>query len=114
GGEQVAEATGDLHAEAVGAARAADEVPLVGEGPYQVVGSGQRDVAPLRDLLGVEPFRAVPDLFEDPERARDALDQIGRPPRQHLNRSPAATCAVTATLRRPDGADRPSVPALSF
>ena len=114
-GQQVTEPAGDLHAEPVLAVRSPDEIPLVGQRPHQVVRRGQRDVAPVGDLLGVQPLRAVSDLFEDPERARHALDQIGRPPRQHLE--PISCC--DGLLRRtkprlpPDltwlsGADRPS------
>ena len=90
GGDKVPEPAGDLHSQAVLAVRSPDQISLVGQGPHQVVRRGQRDVTPVGDLLGVQPLRAVSDLFEDPERAGHALDQIGRPPRQH--REPISWC----------------------
>jgi hypothetical protein len=83
-GHQITEPAGDLHAQGVHPVAAADEVPLIGQRPDQVIRGRERDIAPVGDLLGVQALWTVPDLFEDPERARHALDQIGRPPRHHL------------------------------
>ena len=87
---QVTEPAGDLHAESILAAGSPDQIALIGERADEVVRRRQRDVTPVGDLFGVQPLWAVADLLQNPERPRDALDQIGRPPRQHLNRSPAA------------------------
>jgi len=63
--DEVAEAAGDLHPEPILPVGSPDQIPLVGERAHQVVRGGQRDVAPVGDLLGVQPVRTVSDLFQD-------------------------------------------------
>jgi hypothetical protein len=83
GGQEVTEAAGDLQPQPVVPVGPADQVPLVGQGPDQVVGGRQGELALKGDLLDVEPGRVLTHHFEDPERPRDALDQVGWPLRQH-------------------------------